>query len=110
MKRTVITASLALALLAGTGSAFAQGPDHRGPGDHHGPRFDHKRGPGPAGRLFKEADTNRDGKVTRAEFLAESNKKANFLFDRLDKNRDGVISKKELKEARKDHRHPPRHR
>jgi uncharacterized low-complexity protein len=43
---------------------------------------------------FGKTDTNHDGKVSRAEFLAVAAKRA-ADFDRLDTNRDGFINEKE---------------
>lgn len=73
---------------------------------HHG----HDR-PGRDGQLFRQADTNRDGRISRGEFLAMSTRKANRAFDRLDDNRDGVISQAERRDAwddRRDRRGPRR--
>lgn len=39
-----------------------------------------------------EADTNHDGRITRAEFLSQRATR----FDGLDRNHDGVISKKDI--------------
>ncbi|MFN3537510.1 MAG: EF-hand domain-containing protein [Brevundimonas sp.] len=39
-------------------------------------------------QMLQNADTNRDGVVTREEFQAARNQ----LFDRLDRNRDGYLS------------------
>lgn len=47
-------------------------------------------------RLIDTADTNRDGRVTREEFIAGPAP----MFDRADTNGDGVISKAEAEAAR----------
>ncbi|AHE56269.1 hypothetical protein NX02_23265 [Sphingomonas sanxanigenens DSM 19645 = NX02] len=47
-------------------------------------------------RMIDAADTNRDGKVTRDEFVAAPSP----LFDRADTNGDGVLSKAEADAAR----------
>lgn len=39
-------------------------------------------------KMLQDADANRDGAVTRAEFLSARNR----LFDRLDRNNDGFVS------------------
>lgn len=44
------------------------------------------------GRVFEEADTNRDGVVTREEFLA----KADRHFGMADTNKDGKITREEM--------------
>lgn len=46
---------------------------------------------GGAERL-EEADTNRDGRITRAEFVAHRAAR----FDKMDRNHDGAISKSDL--------------
>jgi Ca2+-binding EF-hand superfamily protein len=46
-------------------------------------------------------DTDGDGKVSRAEFMA----KAAERFDRLDANKDGFVTPDEMRAARKGHRH-----
>ena len=52
------------------------------------------------GRFFKKADSNNDGKVTRAEAASmEENR-----FARLDANKDGVITQAEAKAAHKARR------
>ena len=47
-------------------------------------------------RMIDAADTNRDGKVTRAEFAAAPAP----MFDRADTDRDGMLSKTEADAAR----------
>lgn len=46
--------------------------------------------------MITAADANRDGRVTRAEFLAAPTP----MFGRADVNRDGVVDKAELAQAR----------
>lgn len=78
-----------------------QGPDGKGPmmGDDHGPSgwMHHGRGPhgGPMGRggdmarhFFRMADTDHDGKISKAEAAAASDK----LFTWMDTNKDGQIT------------------
>jgi Ca2+-binding EF-hand superfamily protein len=48
-------------------------------------------------------DTNKDGKVSKDEFLSASQARAQRKFDRMDKDNDGLLSEAELA-ARKDHR------
>jgi len=59
-------------------------------------------------RAFSKADTNGDGKVSEAEYLAaqkdktdEAKAKAKSAFARRDKNKDGVLSADEFKTAGK---------
>lgn len=69
---------------------------HRGPG-RGGP---HGFGPGGFG------DANKDGTVTKAEFMAGPL----ALFDKADTNKDGVVTADELKAARPQMRGPMGHR
>lgn len=69
-----------------------------GKGHPHG---DHMRwGEGPGGPrglgMFEDADTNKDGKVSKAEFLAASDGR----FDEMDFNKDGFIDKSDLEAHR----------
>lgn len=61
-----------------------------------------------ANRAFSKADSNGDGKVSEAEFLAaqkdksdEAKTKAKTAFARRDKNKDGALSAEEFKVAGK---------
>lgn len=75
-------------------------PGKDGPGPKHGPREMGERGPGRDGPragmrhgmmsagIFRFADTDENGQISREEATAAANK----LFDRLDRNKDGVIS------------------
>lgn len=91
MKRSLLLSSLALAL-AGMSTVAVAASDHGGPGRERGPRA-HGAQP------FKQADTNGDGEISRAEFLAASEKRASQMFDRLDANDDGVVSQAERQQA-----------
>ncbi len=74
-------------------------------GDHHGgDRMDGPRGAGMAGghrggvggmMMLRGADTNHDGKITRAEYDAS----VKMHFDAMDTNHDGQLSKEERKAA-----------
>lgn len=44
---------------------------------------------GGAGAVFEGADTDHDGRISRAEFAAARDRQ----FDRLDRNHDGVVSR-----------------
>lgn len=78
MKKFLIAAALAATATAGSAYAAQQAPNT----------------PRPA--MKPRADANRDGIVTRAEFLA----KAGERFDRVDTNRDGRIDATERQTAR----------
>lgn len=75
MKKLTFALAAGMATLAFSVPAFAQ------------------RDPGAA---FDNADANRDGVVTRAEFSAERASK----FDQIDRNQDGVLSKDDLARLR----------
>jgi Ca2+-binding EF-hand superfamily protein len=78
--------SLAALLLAGSSVALAHGP---GDGECHG-------GPGRGpGAHFDELDTNKDGTVSQAEFLAQGDAR----FAQADTNKDGKLTKEERKAA-----------
>lgn len=57
--------------------------------------------PYPVVNWFKQADKNADGKIEKAEFLAD----ASFFFDALDVNKDGVLDPMEVQ--RYEHRIAP---
>ena len=46
------------------------------------------------------ADTDGDGRVSRAEFTAAGDPRASAWFDKLDANKDGYITQDEMKQAR----------
>jgi hypothetical protein len=83
MKITLSTCALALAALV-AGPAFA---DDKPMSD--APRHDLMR-----------ADTDGDGRVSRAEAAAAGSERAGEWFDRLDLNKDGYVTSDELKQAR----------
>ena len=49
------------------------------------------------GEMFKDADTNHDGKVSMDEFKAEHEKHMQEMFKKLDTNGDGFIDEAERK-------------
>lgn len=72
-------------------------------GRHHG-------GPGKGGMMGGRGDANKDGTVTRAEFMAGPI----TMFDKADANKDGKVTADEMKAARqamrgawKDRKAPP---
>ena len=91
MKRSLLLSSIAL-VLAGVSTVALAASDHRGPGHERGPRAH-------GGHAFKQADANGDGQISRAEFLAASEKRASQMFDRLDANGDGVVNQAEREKA-----------
>lgn len=110
--------SLALLLAAtitlGSAQAFAQqegagapppppvgGPQDHGPGGPGGP--DGKR-------FFEEADTNKDGFLTKDEMRAVQEKKLDQMFEHVDADKDGKLSKEELKKGHEEMRQKMRER
>lgn len=80
MKTPILSSCLAaVALLAG--QAFAGDQPH---GDAPGMR----------------ADTDGDGRVSRAEATAASNERSQDWFDKVDLNKDGYVTQEELKQVR----------
>lgn len=98
--------------------AGGRGGDKRGGGDRNREQADRQRpddnrpqrpqeGGGGGGNRFKESDTNNDGKVSFAEFVAqEKQKKGNVdesrakgKFEQTDTNKDGSLSSEEVANA-----------
>ena len=52
------------------------------------------------GEAFAEADSNRDGLLTLAEFQAARSRKLAEQFQRMDANRDGTLTSEEMSQAR----------
>jgi hypothetical protein len=48
------------------------------------------------GEMLLNADANKDGMVSRDEFLAARAEQAGKTFDRVDTNHDGVLSAQEI--------------
>lgn len=99
--RQFALAALGATVLAGTAAsvtlAAPGGPD-RGPG--HGPGMGMMRDMMFV-RLLKNADTNKDGKISKDEVMAWGDK----LFAEIDTNKDGVVTPGEMRkfhEARMD--------
>ena len=85
MKIPLSTCALAVAaLLAGTAMAGNQ-----------------PRGDGPGMR----ADTDADGRVSRAEATAAASNKSAEWFDKLDADKDGYVTQDEMKQARAAREH-----
>lgn len=88
MKRTLLLSMVAAGILASP-MAFAQGPGSQdGKGGHKG-------------KMMQAIDTDGDGQISKAEFMAKHEER----FDEMDANEDGALSKDEMKsawEARKE--------
>ena len=81
MKTTLSTCLVAVALFAGTAMA-GEPPTSDAPRDE------------------MRADTDHDGRVSRAEFDAAGSERRNDWFDKLDLNKDGYITQDEMRQAR----------
>ncbi len=105
MRKTLLIAATSALLTTASFAAFAEDVKAVKPtsevtdgkhkdGEHKG---EHKGG------MFKYADTNNDGIVTKEEFLANSEK----MFTNMDADKDGKITKEEMQkhhEAKKAER------
>ena len=69
---------------------------HMGRGHHGGHHGLHGRGGGAGFKGGRGADADKDGVLTRAEFLA----RPLAMFDRADANKDGKVTAEEMKAAR----------
>jgi hypothetical protein len=49
---------------------------------------------------FEEADTNKDGALTKEEMLEAHKKRIDSMFERLDTDKNGTLSKAELDKGR----------
>jgi Ca2+-binding EF-hand superfamily protein len=85
MKTTLSTCLVALSLLAGT--AMAEDP----------PRAD-------APHDVMKADTDGDGRISRAEATAAQAQRSSDWFDKLDLNKDGYVTKDEMQQSRENFR------
>jgi Ca2+-binding EF-hand superfamily protein len=85
MKTTFSTCLIALGLLAGTAMAGDQ------------PRSD-------APRDEMRADTDGDGRVSRAEATAAATERTGNWFDKLDQDKDGYVTQDEMRQARETRR------
>ncbi|TCM16993.1 EF hand domain-containing protein [Novosphingobium sp. PhB165] len=95
----------------GNGAPGNWGPGKRGPGDHGGRGPGGDRGPGGfggRGDMAGMAGANKDGSVTKAEFVAAAMNR----FDKMDTNKDGQVTREERQAARQQMRaqHPDWHR
>lgn len=68
------------------------------------PRPDHPRGPA---EFLTKADANKDGKVSKEEFISASAERAQTFFSRMDKNGDGFLTEDEAPKARHMPPRPP---
>jgi|GEM_PF-442740 len=101
-KRKLLALSLVVASSVLVGDAFAQSQERPGRGDGtHGPRGelrgemrgDRQAGPRQSpGHVIRRADSNNDGVISQAEFLAERSEQAVRQFEHRDIDGDGLLS------------------
>ena len=96
-----LSALMATTLVAAPAFAKDGGPEG-GRGGHHGE--------GPGGGMFKQADTNSDGFLTREEMDAAHKKRLDTMFQDLDTDKDGKLSQDEMKAGREKMRDKMRER
>jgi len=70
-----------------------------------GPRKGEGRDPEARAAAFAASDTNRDGKLSLAEFEAARTQKLAEQFAKMDENKDGGLTQDEMREAVREHRH-----
>lgn len=83
MKKSVLLVLLSSVVAFGAVSAYAE----YGQGNDRG-------------AMFKEADTNNDGKLSYDEFKAQHDKRMDLMFKKMDANGDGFVDMAEKKAAR----------
>lgn len=54
---------------------------------------------------FADSDSNRDGRLSLAEFQAARTRKLAERFSKLDGNRDGALTQDEMRAAVREHKH-----
>lgn len=69
------------------GLAQTANADHHEAGDHHAAH----------GHSWLDADENKDGVVSKEEFMAKHQQRAEKMFSKLDTNNDGKVDDAELK-------------
>jgi Ca2+-binding EF-hand superfamily protein len=70
-----------------------------------GPRKGEGRGPEDRAAAFAASDSNRDGKLSMAEFEAARRQKLAEQFAKMDANKDGGLTQDEMREGVREHRH-----
>jgi len=84
MKTLQILAISSLLLgLAQTANAAHDGTDHDAMGSHH--------------HSWQDADTNKDGVISKEEFMVKHQERAEKMFTKLDANKDGKVDAAERK-------------
>jgi len=62
--------------------------------DHHEMNHDHA---GAHGHNWENADTNKDGVVSKDEFMVKHQQRAEKMFSKMDANKDGTVDEAERK-------------
>ena len=70
-----------------------------------GPRKGEGRDPEARAAAFAASDSNRDGRLSMAEFQAARAQKLAEQFAKMDVNRDGGLTQDEMHEAAREHKH-----
>lgn len=84
MKKVMMIGAAILALQAVPALAQTDAAPAKDGGKHHG-------------KMFEEADADKDGTVSKSEFKDSADKRAEKKFDSIDANKDGKVTKEELK-------------
>jgi Ca2+-binding EF-hand superfamily protein len=88
-----LTLAAAALLFAGSGVAFAQGPDRDGPRRERS--ISVQEAQERAADRFEKNDPNKDGRITKQEMLAEAERRIDSNLARVDANKDGAVSREE---------------
>jgi Ca2+-binding EF-hand superfamily protein len=85
--------AFAVTLVLGLGTSYAQEPQKKPPERQHKS----------VDEIFKEKDTNQDGKLSKEEFLKGATDKRKEAMEKrftaMDTNKDGSVTKEEMKAA-----------
>jgi hypothetical protein len=102
MNRNFALLMAATLALGSAAPAFAQDAAPSAPPATHGPAV------GGPSHFFEDADTNKDGFLTKEEMRAAQDKKLDEMFAHLDTNHDGKLSKEELRQGHEEMRNKMR--
>jgi len=89
----MIALPITLAALLAAGAAFAQGT---GTTPQSGVQPQAQPQKATPEQRFLEMDTNKDGKVTKPEFMSAAEVHWTRMLERMDASKDGVVSKEEF--------------
>lgn len=70
-----------------------------------GPRKGEGRDPAARAAAFTASDSNRDGRLSMAEFQAARSQKLVEQFAKMDVNKDGGLTQDEMRDAMREHQH-----